>query len=205
MNLSDITKSLKRINLRDRKVQIGLIILVAGIGGSVYWYNQMYEPQTVELAALRKKVDEKQQKLNTIKAMRPQLERIRAEIVAKRILLDSLKSIFPDQKEVPKLIHEITRLSNASNVLATTFNPMADVKREYYVENRYKLAMWGGYHDFATFLSRLANLRLIINLSEVKLLTHPDLSAAMGEDDAGGVPKNTIQATFTLTTFSSRR
>lgn len=205
MNINKIVASIKKINYRDRKVQAGLVILLVGAGLVYGWYNYMYAPAQQEFDKLKGEVEQKEKKLHVLVAMKPQLEKIKAEIVAKSILLDSLKSIFPDQKEVPKLIHEITRLSQASEVQTTKFNPMEDVQREYYVENRYQLSMWGGYHDFASFLSRLANLRLIINLSEVKLLTHPTLQQALQESEGAQAPTQTIEASFVLTTFSSRR
>ncbi|MBD3239808.1 MAG: type 4a pilus biogenesis protein PilO [Chitinivibrionales bacterium] len=205
MNIDKIVASFKKINFRDRKVQGGLIIILAGLGCVYGWYTYLYAPAQEKHEQLTSEVEQKEKKLHVLVAMKPQLEKIKAEIVAKSILLDSLKSIFPDQKEVPKLIHEITRLSQASEVQATKFNPMEDVQREYYVENRYQLSMWGGYHDFAAFLSRLANLRLIINLSEVKLLTHPSLQQALQESEGEAAPANTIEASFVLTTFSSRR
>ncbi len=205
MNINKIVSSIKKINYRDRKVQAGLVILLVGAGLVYGWYNYMYAPAQQEYEALNSEVEEKEKKLHILVAMKPQLEKIKAEIVAKSILLDSLKSIFPDQKEVPKLIHEITRLSQASEVQTTKFNPLDDVQREYYVENRYQLSMWGGYHDFAAFLSRLANLRLIINLSEVKLLTHPTLQQVLQESEGAQTPSQTIEASFVLTTFSSRR
>jgi len=202
MNLSKILGSLKKINIRDRKVQTIAAIVVLGVLVAVGWYRYMYQPLRKDLVRLEADKKDKDTRLSAILAMKPQLEKIKAEIVAKGILLDSLKSIFPDEKEVPKLIHEITRLAQAANVHAVKFSPMADVKQEYYMENRYQITMWAGYHEFASFLSRLANLRLIINLGDVKLATHPAVSQAT-ESDAP--PAYTVEAMFTLTTFSSRK
>lgn len=206
MNISNLVNSLKKINFKDKKVQTVVAIVLAGVMMIFGWYKYLYEPLSLRIVELRTDQESKQAKLNAILAMKPQLERIRAEIVSKGILLDSLKSIFPDSKEVPKLLQEITRLSNAANVHTTRFSPMADVQQEYYVENRYMITMWSGYHEFASFLANLANLRLIINLSDVKLATHPLLQSSVTEAEKTGlVPQYTIEATFTLTTFSSRK
>ncbi len=206
MNISSLANSLKKINLRDKRTQGFLVVVLIGVGIGYGWYKYMYQPLSTSIASLSTERDAKKSKLNALLAMKPQMERIRAEIQAKRIMLDSLKSIFPDEKEVPKLIHEITRLANASNVQTIKFSPMADVRQEYYIENRYQLTMWAGYHEFATFLSRMANLRLIINLSDVKLMANPRLSEQMAQvAESGGTPGNTVEATFTLTTFSSRK
>jgi type IV pilus assembly protein PilO len=206
MNINNIVSSLKKVNLRDKKTQGFVVVMLIGAAIGFGWYKYMFEPLSTQIQALQKEKTEKQNKLNTLVAMKPQMERIRAEIQAKRILLDSLKSIFPDEKEVPKLIHDITRLANASDVHTVRFSPMADVKQEYYIENRYQITMWAGYHEFASFLSRLANLRLIINLGDVKLMANPQMQSELKEiAETGAAPVRSVEATFTLTTFSSRK
>jgi type IV pilus assembly protein PilO len=214
MNLNvNIASLLKKVNFRDKKVQAGAMIVLLGLGGAFFWYSKIYTPAQTDFLRLEQERKDKEDKLNSILAIKPQLERIRAEIEAKGQLLDSLKSIFPDQKEVPKLLNDITRLSQASDIFTIKFNPMQDQQQEYYVENRYALTMWGRYDDFASFLSRLANLKLIINLSDVKLNVHPRLEAALAVQSSQGAqvgqqpaaPEYTIEAGFTLTTFSSKK
>ena len=83
MNFSNLMRSIRKINYRDRKVQAGIVILLLGVAGVYGWVTQLYQPAEKKLTDLQTEVAAKQQKLNTIRAMKPQLERIRAEIVAK--------------------------------------------------------------------------------------------------------------------------
>jgi type IV pilus assembly protein PilO len=191
------------INLKDPRLRVPLLILAIVGGGTYFWYDQMYTPLTAEYTKLDKELTAKKDTLRTIQALKPQLAQLRAELGAAQYKLDSLKSIFPDQKEVPKLIREITSVARASGITTTRFNPMPDVEREYYIENRYSIMVEGRYHDLADFYAFLANFTLIINLSSMHIATNPILpesSAESGYDHAA-----TVVASFEMTTFSSKK
>jgi type IV pilus assembly protein PilO len=190
-----------KLNLKDPKLRTVAAIAVVCLLGGVLWYQKVYVVKNHELAALKASLQEKQDRLNNILALKPQRDRLIQDIAAKRKTLDSLKSIFPDQKEIPKLIQEVTRLARESNIYTTKFLPLPDVVREHYVENHYGLTMWGGYHELAVFISRLANLKLIINLGKVKISTHPSVKPGL---PAASLPYSVV-STFDLTTFSSKK
>ena len=193
-----------QLNLRDPKIRIIAICAAVIVVGSYLWYNKSIATKRAKVMELTNTFDARQKKLNSILAMKPQRDKLQMEITIKQTKLDSLKAIFPDRKEIPKLIHEITRLSQASNVFTTKFNPLTDVVMEYYIENQYNIELRGTYHDFGDFLSRLANLKLIINLGGMKIATIQIPARAGGEEDPG---ENifAISATFRMTTFSSKR
>ena len=81
---------------------------------------------------------------------------------------------------------------------------MPDVEREYYIENRYSIAVEGGYHDLAEFFAFLANFTLIINLSSVNISGNSAYPTTPTET-LGGEQIPTVKALFEMTTFSSKR
>jgi type IV pilus assembly protein PilO len=192
-----------KLNLKDPRLRTSAAILVLIILAGVFWQQRVYAPLTMELDSLNETKTQKQDRLTTIRIMKTQRDRLIQDIAAKRQTLDSLKSIFPDQKEIARLIQEVTRLARESNIYTTKFLPQPDNVREHYVESRYSITMWGGYHELAGFVSKLANLKLIINLGKVHMAVHPSVIQASN----GVAPNNpyTVAATFDLTTFSSKK
>jgi Tfp pilus assembly protein PilO len=70
----------------------------------------------------------------------------------------------------------------------------------------------GGYHDLAEFFSYLANMPLIINLSNVAMRTNGEVktpSMGLGQPatitSRAVVEERTVSATFEMTTFSSKK
>jgi type IV pilus assembly protein PilO len=194
-----------RIDLKNPRTRNILMIAAIGLAGAVLWYQTVYVEKRKTVDTLHREIERKQNELNNILALKPQLKKLEKDIAAAQVRLDSLKSMFPDQKEIPKLIREITSVARASEIYTTKFNPLPDIQREYYVENRYDMTVSGGYHQLAEFFSFLANLPLIINLTGVSIHTNSGLDAAKKEAEEHGGPISSIVASFQMTTFSSKK
>jgi type IV pilus assembly protein PilO len=194
-----------KLNLKNPKIRNSLIIALVGVGGIASWYNFIYIDKNDALKKAKINLNGKQKELNSILALKPQLNRIEEEITSAQHRLDSLKSIFPDRKEIPKLIREITGVARASGIAATKFTPRPDVQKEYYIENHYDLSIVGGYHDLARFFSFLANMPLIVNLSKVTIRRNPRFEESKIISEDHGSTVSTIVASFTMTTFSSKK
>jgi type IV pilus assembly protein PilO len=194
-----------KFNLKNSKLRYPLLISIIGIAGTALWYSSVYEEKNVLNKKLKLELSGKQNELNSILALKPQLNRIEAEIAMAQHRLDSLKSIFPDRKEIPKLIREITGIARATGIITVKFAPGTDIEKEYYIESHYDLSITGGYHDLARFFSFLANMPLIINVGNVSIRANPRMEELKKVSEERGSPISTINASFTMTTFSSKR
>jgi type IV pilus assembly protein PilO len=194
-----------KFNFKNPHVRNILIISAVGAASVALWYQFVFIGIQRDTNNLKAELAKKQNELNSIQVLKPQLKKLESDIAAASVRLDSLKSMFPDQKEIPKLIREITGVARASGIYTTRFNPLPDIQREYYVENRYDLSVTGGYHQLAQFFSFLANMPLIINLSNVVISQNPSLEQSKQEAEEHGTPITSIMATFQMTTFSSKK
>jgi type IV pilus assembly protein PilO len=199
-----------KINFKDPKVQQVLIAVVIIAGSAYAWYDQFYTPISASIAELSSQKEKLEAELLRINALKPQLERLRQEAIALEAKLDSLKNIFPDSKEVPRLIRDLTAANRRSNVVTTRFTPKPDVVQEYYIENKYDVSVAGNYHNLGALFSHLANFQLIVNLTNVAITANPAYASGGGGSGSGNnalaaeAPPSVL-ATFELTTFSSRR
>lgn len=196
---------LRKIDIKSPRIQamIGIIVASAVIG--VLWYRYLIQGKITQKQKLESTYQIKQNELNKINSMRPQLVKLRKDIVNLQMQLDSLRSIFPDKKEIPKLIREITRVASKAGIFTNKFNPLPDVAREYYIENKYHMSVIGSYHELATFFSHLAEFELIINLSDVAIRMNPGVATSINEYELHGGGIQTVVSTFTMTTFSSKK
>ncbi|HMA65076.1 MAG: type 4a pilus biogenesis protein PilO, partial [Fibrobacterota bacterium] len=131
----------KKISLKDPKYRVPILISLIGVGMIALWYYYVYAPNIEKINQLEKRVSAKQDTLRTIQALKPQLNMLREELRLAENKLDSLKSIFPDQKEIPRLLRELTSVARATGITTTKFNPMPDIEKEYYVENHYNMSV----------------------------------------------------------------
>lgn len=197
-----------KFDLKNPKMRVPLLAVLLAAAMAGLWYQQFYISAQQDLSVLEHQKTAKQDTLRTILALKPQLDVVREELRRSQIRLDSLKSIFPDQKEIPKLIKELTGVARASGITTTKFNPLPDVEKEYYVENRFNIAIIGGYHELAEFFAFLANFPLIINYSSMDISANPEAANLSGGPDSSGLEKSlppSIVSTFEMTTFSSKK
>jgi type IV pilus assembly protein PilO len=194
-----------KLDIKDPNVRNVLIAVAVFLVVGYLWFDSFYTPKMEAIKALAEKKEKVEAELLKINALKPQLERLRQESIIMEAKLDSLKNIFPDRKEVPRLIREITAVNRRSGVVTTRFTPMPDVEREYYIENKYNVMMLGDYHNLGALFSYLANFQLIVNLDNVSINANP--SYGVGGKDAGIYEDRqpSVLATFELTTFSSRK
>jgi Tfp pilus assembly protein PilO len=197
-------KAKNKLDIKDPNVR-NVLIAVLVIGLAVWqWVEQIYMPMHASVTELTEKRDKLDAELLRIKALKPQLDKLREESVLLNAQLDSLRNIFPDDKEVAKLIRQITTVNRSSNIVTTKFTPLPDVVQEYYVENKYSVSIAGDYHNIGRFFSSLANFQLIINLTNMTITANP--SYARSDPRSPVVDdKPSVLATFEMTTFSSRR
>src|SRR6056297_2649484 len=98
MNLHKLTQNPTRV----RNI---IILLAVVIGGGALWYYQVFVPRQAEAKRLEAEHKLKNDKLQRIILMKPKRNQLSEEIAQKRQSLDSLRAMFPDNKEIPRLIH----------------------------------------------------------------------------------------------------
>ncbi|MFO7609833.1 MAG: type 4a pilus biogenesis protein PilO [Candidatus Krumholzibacteriia bacterium] len=97
------------------------------------------------------------------------LERVEQEYAILREQWEVAQTLLPEQNEMPNLLRKVTAAGQQSGVEFELFRPSAPVNQGFYQDNPVEVRIQGGYHQTAVFLSRLANLNRIVNVSDLKL------------------------------------
>jgi type IV pilus assembly protein PilO len=200
---------LKSIDINDPKVKNVLLIIFIGIAlaGAIYYFQVI--PQQESLATAEVRLQKKQDELNEILTIKPQLEKLRKSVAELQIELDSLSTIFPDSANLPEFISDFTKQARRVGVSALNFKPLPDVTKQYYVEHSYSITLISSYHNFARLLEHLANLDLIINVGELNISANPGMDKEISEFNAYEMPDGyddsirSMLVKFKITTYSS--
>lgn len=197
--------NLKKIDFKDKKIQIGAIILLSTIILGFLWYQNIILDKVQKRNDLEIDYQKKQDKLNRIYAMRPHLQELRENVAMLNTKLDSLRSIFPDQKEVPTLVKDIVRVAHKAGITTSKYTPKDPIVKEHYIENIDSVRVAGGYHELARFFNHLAGFEMIINLSDMHIKTNPRIQKYITDYKEYGEEIKSLEASFNMTTFSSRK
>lgn len=169
MNLSD----LRDLDLQDAaywpmpiKAAAILLVFALTIAGGWYldWSNQSVnlERATAKETELKQSFELRQRRAVNLEAYEQQLADMEASFGA---MLRQL----PSQADVPKLLVDVSQTGLASGLEFELFRPSPEVEREFYAELPVSVRVRGNYHQFARFISAVANLPRIVTLHDISI------------------------------------
>ncbi len=189
------------MDFKDPKVQKTLIVgILLVIVGYVYFFTSFmpffFQPLKARVNTLDSEYDklsaelEKARKtVNSLARLEEEYERLHEKWIA-------AQSLLPHEKEVAQLLRKVTRAGSQSGVRFELFEPQLPVTMEFITENPVKVKIRGEYHEVGVFLSKVANLDRIINVTGLRVKPYKD------KDNTGGF---TIEAEMTMTAFTMNK
>lgn len=189
------------MDFKDPKVQKTLIVgILLVIVGYVYFFTSFmpffFQPLKARINTLDSEYDkisaelEKARKtVNSLARLEEEYERLHEKWIA-------AQSLLPQEKEVAQLLRKVTRAGSQSGVRFELFEPQIPVTKEFITENPVKVRIRGEYHEVGVFLSKVANLDRIINVTGLRVKPFKD------KDNTGGF---TVEAEMTMTAFTMNK
>jgi type IV pilus assembly protein PilO len=185
------------INVKDPKLLrwVGAVLVVAVIV-PMYFMSSMYPFTHASRTQTIVELDTHHQKLSRdlerARLLVRNLERVEQEY---NILNDQWKvaqALLPEQNEMPDLLRKVTAAGQQSGIEFELFRPQSPVNQGFYSDNPVQVRIAGGYHQTGVFLSRLANLNRIVNVSDLNI---------EGIDDQSETPFSIISE-MTITAYT---
>ncbi len=166
---------------RDQAMLLVGIVSVALVG--LYW-SYVYEPKGTEIVTLTERVDtltaRNQRARQELKA--GNVEALKAEAERHARDLEVMRTLVPTGNEVPALLEQVSTAARRVGLDLAAVQPQPVIEGDQFDTYRYKIAVTGGYHAVAEFLTNVGSLTRII--APVNLALTPAMSpAAAGRGD----------------------
>lgn len=142
---------------------LGIIILLIVLVLGQYLLLPAYEKLDAkdrEYTKLEQDLNEKKRVAQDPKIFEAKLESVKRDLEIKKAQL-------PDKKEIPQLLTTISSLGKESGLNFLLFRPKPEVPKEFFAEIPVEIKVEGGYHEVASFFSRVGNLDRIVNITNV--------------------------------------
>ena len=166
-----------RINLRDPLTRNLLVVgLLVGVGLYAFfgttWIPFGYQPTTAKINEIKADFERKSSDLARARQAVADLPRFQAEFAALHERYELASELLPEDREFPGLLRKITLTGQQAGVEFQMVQPEPPVVHGSYIELPVQITVRGTYHQFGQFLAQLANLRRIMNVSEVRINSH---------------------------------
>ena len=150
------------------KVKVGLTVLLFLLP-MVIFYLAFYQSHAKKAANLNSTKTNLIAEIKEVKAKAANLEKFERELAAAQAIFEETAILLPREKEIPKLLKDISALGTNAGLDFLTFKPQADVPRDFYSEIPISINVRGPYHNMGFFFDQVSKLERIVTVSNVKM------------------------------------
>lgn len=147
--------------LHIKRFFIGLVFVLIVFFG---WYLHVSDQQE-SLAASRAHEEQLKQEYAQKQGMSANLEALRKQLQQMQVLLKQLLRQLPGKTEMPELLTDISQSAQSAGLGTESFQPGAELIKDFYAEMPIQLQMIGSYHQFGSFISSVASLHRVVILT----------------------------------------
>ena len=145
---------------------VGLFFAILSVAGYYFLVHKEQSPRLERAEAeerdLRRNFEQKQRKAANFDAYSAQL----AEI--ERSFGTMLRQL-PGRTEIPNLLVDISQTGLAAGLQEELFQPLDELRREFYAEKPIRMRLSGSYHQLGQFVSDIAALPRIVTLHDIEI------------------------------------
>jgi type IV pilus assembly protein PilO len=156
-------------------IPVGIIIIISG-----GYYGLLYRSHQKKLVQLKGEHLRIKAERAEKKIIANNLEKYKAEFAKTKEELNKALVQLPSEKEIPKLLSDISALGSTSGLGFLLFKPSnKEVPIDFYAEIPIEIKVMGNYHEVAVFFDRISRLQRIVNISEVKMENPKNIEGKM--------------------------
>ncbi len=165
-DINTFINKISKISLIQRiLIFTGTIILLSG---AFIWF--LYIPKTSEIKELNSKIETLDREIRLAEHRARNLAKLEKEHAKVQKELRFALRLLPTKSEIPKLLKNITKLGNESNLEFLLFKPEKQVSKDFYVDIPVTMEVRGKYHDVAIFFDKIGKLERIVNVTDASMI-----------------------------------
>lgn len=161
---------IERVNKLALPVKIGIAAGIAVLLTAASYFL-LVQPIEDQIASIKTQQAADDRTLAEKQAIADNLNERRKEMDALDQRLQEALTQLPEKKDIEELLAQLNDVGKKSGLEISSVVPGAEANKSFYSEIAIAVSVAGNYHEVAMFLQEIANLRRIVNVSNLKLGT----------------------------------
>lgn len=145
-------------------ITIGIVLLPL-----VVFYFSYYQQKAEKIQNLNRQKVSIEKQIQEVKAKAANLAKFEKELADAENQFSEAAVLLPKEKEIPKLLKDISALGRSAGLDFLTFKPLADIPKDFYAEIPVVINVRGPYHNMGYFFDQVSKLERIVTVSNVKM------------------------------------
>ena len=146
------------------KLLIAAVLLIAPIA---LFYFLYFQPKSEEITTLEVTRDKLVKEIQDLREKKRRLPILLAQVAKVQDEFDEAAKMLPKEKEIPKLLTDISALGRNSGLQFLSFTPKGEVQRDFYNEVPVAISVNGPYHSIGGFLDQVSKLDRIVSVTNL--------------------------------------
>ncbi|MCP5047198.1 MAG: type 4a pilus biogenesis protein PilO, partial [bacterium] len=173
----------------------GQFLVFMVVGGILFgiFYMVYYSDNEDQIATLEQQIEVLERDIRKAEQKEMQLKQIKEEKEARERVLDKLKEILPEQKEISQILRKVQSIVSGARLKIQKWTTQSDRRQEIYVEVPISIVLNGNYHNLGVFFDQLAKLKKIFTVNNLSIKPLSRMTSTF-----------TVKASFTASTYTYR-
>lgn len=150
------------------KIKLGIAAVVALLPLVVFFFA-FYQPKNDTINSLANQKSTLEKEVSDVKAKAADLAKFQKELEEAKLVFEATSILLPKDKEIPKLLKDISSLGRSAGLDFLTFKPLADIPKDFYAEIPVTINVRGPYHNMGYFFDQVSKLERIVSVTNVKM------------------------------------
>jgi type IV pilus assembly protein PilO len=148
--------------------KLGVALAVYAAVAAALWFG-LVSPTQDKIASARSQQSNLQEERDEKRDIAE--NRDRWERAVERLNEELAKAVkeLPNEREIPELLRRISSIGKKIGLEFALFQPMPEVRQDFYADVPVKLKVEGSYHEVATFFDRVGKLNRIVNIKNITM------------------------------------
>jgi len=150
---------------KQQKVMLGILGLLVFF----MFYKYAYGPLDLKLKKVKKELVAKRAKLEVARERANRLDQLKTDYELLKAKVEEAEKRLPREKEIPRVLREITDSGRKFKVDISDFHPRAEELKQYYISHPFRMTLETNYHNLAYFLAEIGQYQRIFHVRNLSL------------------------------------
>ena len=153
---------------RRKKLLITAFLLILPVA---LFFFIFFQPNQKKIAALDTQKQGLATELQTVKEKARNLPQLEKELAETEAIFNEKATLLPRDKEIPRLLKDISALGTNAGLEFLSFKPLPDVPQDFYSEIPISINVRGPYHGMGAFFDQVSKLNRIVSVNNIAMTT----------------------------------
>jgi len=146
-----------------------LVFLLIGAVLFAIFYFVVYSPTQDEIASIVAQSEQLQEEIRRAERNQDKLMRLEEEKALNEKILEDLKGILPEKKEVSQILRKIQAIASNARLKTGSLVFNREQSREIYLEWPITISIEGNYHNLGIFFDQVSRMKKIFNIDSLHI------------------------------------